>query len=575
MHRTLLASCLLALPVSLSAQATQGYLVDSNLDQLFLVDVATGAATFIASTANNGLATPADLAWHAATQQLWTIDLAGGEVGTIDTTTGTFTPVYQTGLNGWQGMAWDGGTQKFYLANQSGQNYVLDPATGLTTTLGASIPSLITALDIDNAGTLYGIDFSTGAVLSIDKTTGVRTQLSTTRGGIQGLGIDQVTGVWYGADTNTDSLYIIDPLTGANTLVGAHGAGVQFAKGFDLIDAGVGNYATKVRFGTGCYQRFASFYESGPFDLSNTSLQFINTGSGYLAVPTASTWYTPTSSPVTMGDDQVLPFTLNWTLPYPGGTTGTLYVSSNGFVNGATNALNGCCSFSIAQFLTAGPCWSALWHDLNPGAGGTVHFDTDPVTQTAYVTFTNVPQYGTSNLNTFQYAFSAAGIVELRWQSCAVTAAGVGWSPGLNNLNPGSIDISATPIIVTSLTDAAPLSLDGSARPVLGTNVAMNLTNIPATTPIAAVIYGLTKFDPGQPLAGIGMPGCFRFCSPDASVLLIAPGTSASSVFAIPNNPIFAGVHVIVQGAAYDPAGNHNQLGALSSNGVDLGLDLN
>ena len=76
-------------PIAIASLATAqaAYLVDASLDQLFSVDTSTGAATFIASTANNGLGTPADLSYRSATGELWTIDLSGGELGTIDTTT--------------------------------------------------------------------------------------------------------------------------------------------------------------------------------------------------------------------------------------------------------------------------------------------------------------------------------------------------------------------------------------------------------------------------------------------------------------------------------------------------------
>jgi len=575
MQRTLVAGCMLALPVALSAQATTAFAVDSNLDQLFSVNLSTGAATFIASTANNTLGTPADLSYDAVTQQLWTIDLAGGAVGTIDTTNGTFTAVYQTGLSGWQGMAWDPTTSKFYLANQNGSNYVLDPATSQTTLLGAAGFSLITALDVDANGTLYGIDFSTGRVVSIDKVTGVATGISTTLTNIQGFGIDQVTGVWYAESTTTQNVYTIDPQTGASTLVGPLGAGINFAKGFDLVDGAGGNFATKVNFGQGCNPPTAraSFYENhAAFDMSNTSLQLINIGNGYLVQPGTATWRTPTGGTTAMADDQVLQFALGWTLPYPGGTTTNLWISSNGFVNGTANTLNGCCAFNVSQFLSAGPCWSAFWRDLNPSVGGTVSFESDPLTGDAWITFDQVVNYSTTLPNSFQYHFSQSGIVELIWLSCQVTNAGVGWSPGTNNMDPGSIDISAAGTIITG-PDSQPLSLTGSARPVLGTSVNMSVGNVPATAVLGAVIYGLAKFDPGISLTGFGMPNCFQYCSQDAvSLLLSAP---YSSTFAVPNNPAFAGVHIVVQGACYDPAGGHNAVGALTTNGIDLGLDIN
>lgn len=576
MHKLSLGGILLATSASLAAQSTSGYLVDSNLDQLFSVDLATGAATLIAGTLNNGLDTPAGLTWRQATQELWTIDLNGGEVGTIDVLTGTFTAVFQTSLSGWQDIAWDAGNQVFFLANQNGNNYRLDPLTGTTTLLGAAGVSLITSLDIDATGALVGIDFN-GAVVSVDKATGAATTLSTTLGGFQGLGIDQTTGVWYGANTNTDALHTIDPLTGVNAVVGPNGAGVQFAKGFDLIDVGGGNFATAIRFGEGCNKTFASFLESfTAFDLNNSTLLFVPTGNGYVVLPQAGTanWHTPSGGAQVIGDDQVLPFALGWTLPYPGGTTTDVYVSSNGFVHGVPNTASGCCAFNSTQFLTTGAVWSALWHDLNPSAGGTVTFETNATTGDAYVTFDQVPQYNTSNLNTFQFAFHSTGQVEILWQNCAVSACTVGWSPGQANLAPPAIDISAASAITTA-PDTQPLSLSSSARPVLGTTINLVVGNVPVGTPIGAVIYGLGKFDPGISLTGIGMPDCFRFCTPDSSSLTIAPVGTFSSPFSLPNNVAFAGVHIIAQGAIYNPAGNHNQLGALSSNGVDLGLDVN
>ncbi len=573
--RSLSITCAALAAASLSAQTPTAYLVDSNLDQLFSVDVTTGAATFIAGTLNNGLDTPADLSWRAATNELWTIDLGGGEVGTIDVTTGTFTPVYQTGLSGWQGMAWDETTQMFYMANQNGSNYVLDPTTGLTTLLGAAGFGLITALDTDASGNLFGTDFSTGSLVSVDKVTGVATLLATSLTNFQGLGIDQATGTWYATSTSTQSLYSVDSTTGTATLVGAHGAGVQFAKGFDLVDGGAGNYARKTRYGTGCNNEYASFYENHTaFDLSNTSLALQFIGTGYVALPGTTALYVPTTAPVTMGDDVVIQFPLGWTLPYPGGTTTDLWVSSNGFVNATTNTANGCCAFNLTQFLDNNPCWAAKWRDLNPNAGGSVYFDTDPITGTAYVTFDSVPDYGsTTNLNTFQYAFNATGQVELRFGNVAPTAGGTGWSPGGVNLDPGSMDISAAAVIITGANDVTPIRHDGTARPVIGTSISLDTTNLPAATLVGATLFGLTELNPGLDLSSIGMPGCYQFVSIDASQVWVPVSNVGSTPFNVPNVPAFAGVEIKTQGVALVPG--VNALGALSSNGLKLVLDVN
>lgn len=211
------------------------FLVDSNLDQLFSVDLTTGAATLIASTLNGGLGTPAGLTWRADTQTLWTIDLAGGEVGTIDVATGVFTAAFTAvPTGGWQGIEWDPTTGLFFLLNQDFNMYSLDPSTGATTLLGASGAPLSTALEVDANGGLWAIGFTNGILYSVDKVTGAFTAtVTTTPFNMQGLSMSS-TGQLYGSNTTSDSLYTIDMATGVTALVGAHGAGVQFGKGFEI-----------------------------------------------------------------------------------------------------------------------------------------------------------------------------------------------------------------------------------------------------------------------------------------------------------------------------------------------------
>ncbi|MCB9885536.1 MAG: hypothetical protein H6838_08590 [Planctomycetes bacterium] len=333
-------------------------------------------------------------------------------------------------------------------------------------------------------------------------------------------------------------------------------------------------FAQKLSFGTGCNQEYASFYEShSAFDLSNTSLAMQFIGTGYAVIAGTTPLYVPTSTPVTIGDDQVLQFPLGWTLPYPGGTTTDLWISSNGFVNATANTLSGCCSFNLSQFLTNGPCWSAKWRDLNPSSLGSVYFDTDPVTGTAYITFDGVPDYGsTTDLNTFQYAFDSTGTVELRFGTMAMTAGGTGWSPGTANLDPGSIDLSATPAFVTGANDITPIVHDASDRPVIGTSITLETTNLPANTAVGATLLGLTEYNPGIDLTSIGMPSCYQYVSIDATLIWIASGNTGSSPFSIPNNPAFAGVEIKTQGAALSAGAN--AVGALTANGIKLVLDI-
>jgi hypothetical protein len=240
---------LVASVVPLAAQGQQAWLVDSDRDQLFSVDLTTGAATLVGSTAGI-LGTPAGLTWRADTRTLWTLDLAGGEVGTIDTVTAAFTMVYTANPTaGWQGIDWDPATQRFYLLNQDFNMYSLDPATGATTLLGATGAPLMTAIETDANGVLWGIGFSNGTLYHVNKTTGAATPVvTTTPVNFQGLAFDSA-GVLYGANTTTDSLYRIDPVTGVTTLIGAHGAGVAFAKGFEIENGCTGAFVVS---GVGC-----------------------------------------------------------------------------------------------------------------------------------------------------------------------------------------------------------------------------------------------------------------------------------------------------------------------------------
>ena len=342
----------------------------------------------------------------------------------------------------------------------------------------------------------------------------------------------------------------------------------------DVYVSSGGNYAQKISFGGGCNTEYAAFQESyASCDLSNLSFAMQNVGTGYVVLPGTTPLYVPTSAPVAFGDDVVVPFSLGWTLPYPGGTTNTLYVSSNGFINALTNANSGCCAFQSAMFLTLGPCWAAKWRDLNPSAGGSVYLDTDPTTGTAYVTFDSVPDYGSTNANTFQYAFTANGTVELRFGTMAPTAGTTGYSPGNNNMLPPSIDLSAATVIITGPNDVTPIRHDASARPVIGTAITLDTSNVPAAGLIGATLFGLTEINPGLDLTSIGMPGCYQYVSIDASQVWVPAGGVGSTNFNIPNVPGFAGVEIKTQGVALVPG--VNALGALSSNGVKLTLDVN
>ncbi|GAB4148915.1 MAG: hypothetical protein Fur0037_17280 [Planctomycetota bacterium] len=240
MRHSLFLAALFASPLG----AQTGYLIDSDLDVWFSIDLATGAVQPIGSTAGTGLDTAADLTFREDNGAYYTIDMNSGVVGTIDPATGAFSARYQTYLGGWQSLAWDPVTKKFYLATNSNQTYSLDPATGNATALGGGPTTLTTAMDVGPDGTLYSVGFANGMIYTVDKTTGQHTALVQTIPYLQSFAIDP-QGRWYGISTATASLYEIDPATGQATLVGPN-TGTSFVKAFDAAETWV------QRHGQGC-----------------------------------------------------------------------------------------------------------------------------------------------------------------------------------------------------------------------------------------------------------------------------------------------------------------------------------
>ncbi len=213
------------------------YVCDSDQDQLFTVDRESGGATFVGNTALNGLGTPAGLTWNG--EELITIDLAGGELFSLNLQTGEPTLIGNTGISGWQGIASDPTNNgQLYAINQSNGFYRIAP-DGTPTLIANNVgfPTLITALEFDADGTLWGVSFSSGQYGTIDPESGQTTMRGTTITNIQGWDFDENGRLW-AENTTTDSLYRIDLESGQATLVGPHS--LLFGKGLAVVTLGGG-----------------------------------------------------------------------------------------------------------------------------------------------------------------------------------------------------------------------------------------------------------------------------------------------------------------------------------------------
>ncbi len=201
----------------------KAFAVDSNpalgINLLYDVMTATGGATVIGPT-SPGSQQISGMAW--AGFAMYAIDLTTGNLMTINTLTGVPTVAGSTGLTGWQDLASD--------ATDNGQLYGITQTNklyriwfdGTPTLVATNVGTLITATAFDRVGQLWGIEFSTGRVLKINKSTGAITPMATTIAGFQAMDFDDA-GTAYAHNSSTDSLYAVNLLTGMATLRGPSG----------------------------------------------------------------------------------------------------------------------------------------------------------------------------------------------------------------------------------------------------------------------------------------------------------------------------------------------------------------
>lgn len=355
--------------------------------------------------------------------------------------------------------------------------------------------------------------------------------------------------------------------------------------------ADVPGAAKNQRYGTGCYTKARSFYElftgAGSNDLSGkTVLMSPNTGGGY----TVTTLPTATVVPgvgvgLGLGDDQMsAALTLPWSFDYPGGTTTTIYVNSNGalHLNGAGTAQIGGSAAALLN-ATVHTLAAALQDTLPDGAANinNVFHGVNPTNANEYlITWNNVPNFGATvpTPSTFQIALIDSGAndsVEFRFQTLVNDSSSntancvVGFSLGGGAINPGSSDLTAGPIVTAA--DQQPLTLAAAARPVVGTTVAYNTSSIPFGTPTApGISFLLINFggvDAGVDLTPFGAPGCTQYIDlTGASTNLMIGGPTNSVNVTIPNNTGLAGLPLDFQSWALDSGAN--ALGVVNSNGV-------
>jgi hypothetical protein len=344
--------------------------------------------------------------------------------------------------------------------------------------------------------------------------------------------------------------------------------------------------AMNVSYGAGCYNSAASFYEFFPaatFDLSGQTLTLQPASPGYVVSSAPlSSFFTPVAPSLGLTDDSLSPaITLPAAFPYPGGSTTSIIVHSNGqvFLNAPAVADY---DPEVADFLLNGANLG-VWNDFNPAApgSGNIHVDIDAVNLIAYVTWNGVYNFGTTLANTWQVALwlsgsASPGKAEMRFQSFNNTStlsqvAICGFTPGASANDPGTRDISATVPFVTP-GEIHALTLSAAPAPTLGTPVTWTVGNVPATAYFSAHVMNYASIAaPGLDLGYLGAAGCNQLIAlGGASSLLIYGAPTATLTITMPTNPSWIGVSVFSQGASFVPG--VNPLGVLTSNAIQTTL---
>ena len=301
-----------------------------------------------------------------------------------------------------------------------------------------------------------------------------------------------------------------------------------------------------------------------------------------LGAPGASssggTWDDAISAPI------ALPFVFN----YPGGSTSTITISSNGgvylaSVTSGSYETTGASYGSIIPFREQPARICAYFHDLDPSAGGTLKYDVDPLNQYVRITWNLVPEWALppvpTALNTMQVTLEASGNVSIAYGALANIGVAngnnaiAGFTPGSGSRLGPAIDISMS-LPLTTGDGQVPSILRMDARPVLGTTPNIITSNVIPGTILQVLAVGETFPPMPVDLGVIGMPLCNLYINPVVlltNVINVMTGTFIVPL-GIPNMAVFQNYQLALQAFPLSPG--LNSLGLVGANGVCARLGL-
>lgn len=211
-----------------------------------------------------------------------------------------------------------------------------------------------------------------------------------------------------------------------------------------------------------------------------------------LAAQTPVCWDSNLGSALSLGDDDLaIGLTLPFQFPLPGGgTTSSIDVCSNGFVwlvSGSTTSAD--YTPSVAELLADPPRIAAVWTDLDPSSGGSVHFRA--TASAAVITWDRVPEYFSSGDTSVQLQLFPGGdfMVGVRsFDEFGGHTVLLGVSAGNGAQDPGEADLSTPPALSNGLPTLYELFTSSEPRDVVRTG---------------------TWFIPDGSGGYLGVPGCY------------------------------------------------------------------
>lgn len=353
--------------------------------------------------------------------------------------------------------------------------------------------------------------------------------------------------------------------------------------GWVYVPASQAACAATMNYGMGCVDAAGSpnsFYEGmqmAAFDLNGTTISMIRTGLSYTVANSLTGTFVPPGAgavPVAAGqlDGQEV-ITLSTAVPFPGGATDTITVTTKGQILVGSSTAPVDFTPTPAELLAYDNTVFGCWHDYDQTSAGSGIITFEELGGLAYVTWDAVNSYTTTAPNTFQFQINlATGSVTLVIVTMSGAASGddivVGYSYAGMSADPGATDLSSSFGVLTVYDDTIPLAMTGVGDPVLGsTAFSFEVSQVPSLVPLAFMFFGDTQANPGVDLTFLGMAGCFGYTNGNLLSLSVPVGSggTANQPLPIPNNATLAGSQLFVQSAAFSL---DTALNLITSNGT-------